>query len=74
MWLRGPSSTAPPTQSARVSHAIVSPSPRTRLLFHAAPKLTGFMKLVGQTVVTPSASSMQDDCTPWMQFLRAGCG
>ena len=48
IWLRGLCSTAPASHSARVSTPMMAPSSRASDLFHALPKFTGFMKLVGQ--------------------------
>ena len=44
--LQADSSVAPATHSARVSVATMAPSSKASDLFHADPKLTGFMKEV----------------------------
>jgi hypothetical protein len=72
MWGRpdqDDSSTAPASQSARVSTPMMDPSVRKDDLFQLRPKLTGFMKEVGQTVAPVVDESTQDDWTPWIAFM-----
>jgi hypothetical protein len=66
------SSVAPATHSARVSVATIAPRSKARDLFHALPKLTGFINEVGQYTWPPSSTQL--DCTAGGRKKEEGRG